>query len=212
MKIRIWIIFFAAQLIGLAYADTTRYQIDTNQSFIHVFTDRAGPLKKLSHLHIINLSPLSGHISYDPNGEANASFNLLPEQFTVDAPEHTAIYPDVWDEEVKASAARGTRKNMLSKKLLHAEDFPEKNIKIELVEFETESAVFQADITLKEKTFSFELPGSLTIENGIITADVEFNLTHKQLGLKNFKAAGGAIAVGKNIAFKAHIVAQTAGE
>ncbi|AJQ93325.1 YceI family protein [Gynuella sunshinyii] len=184
----------------------TVYIIDSQQSYLHILTGRAGPLKAFSHRHVIELGPLIGQIQYQPQGTSTSELVLSPATFLVDRPETTARYPDIWGEEtVKESAAKGTKKNMLSDKLLDAANFPVVTVDINLEQ--QENTVFETTVTIKGQSFTFQIPGKLTVNENDLTATTEFTLTHEQLGLKPFKAMGGAIAVGDEINFLVHIVA-----
>ncbi|WP_428243291.1 YceI family protein [Gynuella sp.] len=203
----IYIVFLWSLFCSSAWA--TVYNIDSQQSYFHILTGRAGPLKAFSHRHVIELGPLTGQIQYQPQGTSTTELVLSPADFLVDRPETTARYPDIWGEEtVKESAAKGTRKNMLSKKLLDAEDFPVITVDINLKQ--QKNTVFEAVVTIKGQSFTFQIPGQLTVNENDLTAIAEFTLTHEQLGLKPFKAMGGAIAVGDEIHFLVHIVATAA--
>ena len=188
----------------------TDYQIDSDASYIHVFTDRAGPLKALSHYHVIELAPISGQFSFTNIQSATAELTLEPASFKVDAPETTALYPDVWSEPVSEGAARGTKKNMLSKKLLFAEAFPKIQVAVALepldfFEGSTTTVTFQTRITLKDSEFEFSIPGTLETTTDALIAQASVQISHKDLGLKPFKAGAGAIAVGKELNFLVYI-------
>jgi polyisoprenoid-binding protein YceI len=188
----------------------TDYRIDSDASYIHVFTDRAGPLKALSHYHVIELAPISGQFSFTHNQPATAELTLEPASFRVDAPEATALYPDIWSKAVSEGAAKGTQKNMLSKKLLFAEAFPEIKVSIALaplkrIEGNATTVTFQTRITLKDSEFEFSIPGTLETTPDALIAQASVQISHKDLGLKPFKAGAGAIAVGKELNFLVYI-------
>jgi polyisoprenoid-binding protein YceI len=206
LKIKILVLLVTISSASFA----TNYAIDTSASYIHVFTDRTGPLKALSHYHVIELAPISGQFSFSYNQTSEAEFMLDPSSFRVDAPEITELYPDVWSKHVSESAARGTKKNMLSKKLLFAEVFPKIQVAVALepldfFEGSTATVTFQTRITLKDSEFEFSIPGTLETTPDALIAQASVQISHKDLGLKPFKAGAGAIAVGKELNFLVYI-------
>jgi hypothetical protein len=199
-----------ASVLNIAWS--SEFIIREQESYIHAFTDRAGPLKKLSHFHVIELAPLTGTIQFIPDAMSKVELNFKPSLFTVDSLSATQQYPEIWDKPIKESAANGTKKNMLSKKLLTEATYPNIQVTIELPSLSVETGIkidvdFTTHINIKDNEFEFSLPGTLLREEETLTVESEFQLTHKQLGLKPFKAAGGAIAVGKTISFKVFVEA-----
>jgi len=188
------------------------FKIDEDSSFIHVITGRAGALKALSHFHLIVLKPLTGNIAFNSLGTSTAKLSLLPQKFQVDLPVETTLYPDIWSKNVSPKAAKGTRKNMLGKKLLSAQAFPEITVEIEVdtSSFENNTPKninFQVLIDVKGNEIYFDLPGTLIVQENKLIAQFEFEINHQQLGLKPFKAAGGAIAVAEGMSFRVYIEA-----
>ena len=192
----------------LAPACAQTFQILTEQSYLHVLTGRAGALKAFSHRHVVELGPLNGTVNYHAGQLSTAELTLKPAAFIVDQPSATAQYPEIWDKAVNASAAKGTTKNMLGEKLLDADHFPTIIVSIQLPAKALGPVIFKSTVIIKNQQFTFQIPGTLTMANGLLIADSEFTLNHGQLGLTPFRAAGGLFAVADKMQFTVHIVAQ----
>lgn len=191
-------------LISPSFAAT--YDIDTDLSYLHVLTERGGLLKSLSHPHVVELGPLNAQIDYNEDEVGSTvQWVLSPEQFIVDRPKITKQYPEIWDESVDPKQAKGTTKNMLSKKLLYASQYPD--IVVDILLTSTQPVVFNCQITIKDQIFEFSIPGELVVTEDTLNASADVNLSHKQLGLKPFKAGAGAIAVGKSMRFLVNVTA-----
>lgn len=183
------------------------YAIDKDQSYIHVLTGRAGLLKMFSHRHVVELGPLKGTFDYEENALSTATLELKPAQFFVDRPAKTAMYPEIWDTAVNDSAAKGTKKNMLSSKLLDAETFPNIDVNIQLAPNTANQPIFHVAVHIKDGVFALDIPGTLEQQGDNLLATAEFSLSHGQLGLTPFSAAGGMFAVADEMTFIVHIVA-----
>ncbi len=193
-----WLVI--ASSIGLSpLSRAAEFQIDPENSYIHVITDKSGALKGLAHNHVVSLLPLAGKVSFDDI--ASVSLTFKPTLFTVDTPENMAMYPDIWEKTVSENAAVGTKENMLGKKLLYAEKYPDVNVVLTLHSLNDNDALFNANIQLKNNNLNLRIPGQLNATDSQLSAQADFELTNEQLKLEPFKAMGGAMMVGKQLRF-----------
>lgn len=181
------------------------YIIDSDLSSIRIITDKGGIAAAAAHQHIISIKNISGTVSYAGSGQGTAEFRFAPEQFLVDDEEERKLYPEVFTKPVPEKAIKGTRKNMLGKRLLHATEYPNIEVSIELVSLEGESAVYQTAIKIKDQLIEHTLPGSLVLTEESLQATATFNLSNPELGLKIFSALFGAISVGHDLQFMVDI-------
>jgi hypothetical protein len=195
-----WLVI--ASSIGLSpLSRAADFQIDPENSYIHVITDKSGALKGLAHNHVVSLLPLAGMVSFESINTASVSLTFKPTLFTVDTPENMAMYPDIWEKTVSENAVVGTKENMLGKKLLYAEKYPNVNVVLTLHSLTGNDALFNANIQLKNNNLNLRIPGQLSVTDSRLSAQADFELTNEQLKLEPFKAMGGAMVVGKRLRF-----------
>ena len=187
------------------------YAVQTESSYLHVYTGKAGLLKKLGHNHIISAKPESGQIklgSGDDRLNSTASLVFRVTDFVVDDSTLRKAAGEGFESQPGARDIEGTRKNMLGSKLLNSDPHPEVNVSISLRELNGESANFDVQVQVAGFTAELQLAGTLSQQGNQLIADAEFTLDHADLGLKPFKAAAGAIKVAKQLRFLLHVEAK----
>lgn len=203
-------------LLGLLVlsAQTTQaqssYTIDTASSYIRVITDKGGIAAAAAHQHIVSINNIVGEANYSSEGHGDASFIIRPQDFVVDDDAERALFPDVFKKKVSDKAIRGTKKNMLGQKLLHAAKFPEIKVNIKLASLNGESANYVAEIAIKNELKTLTIPGTLVFTGEQLRATATFNAANPDLGLKIFSALLGTISVGHELKFMVDIVANKA--
>lgn len=195
--------------------NTAQYTIDSATSYIHVYTGTTGLLKSVSHRHLIAISNIQGDISWNKDdglNSANAQANLLirPEQFIVDgnAERRTAV-----DKRYRKAAANwvksGTRKNMLGKRFFNIEFYPTITADIKLKSLNGEQGLFEVTLNIIGHTKQLSIPATLAVSDNTINVSGDFKLSHTDLGLKRYRAAGGAASVAESLRFIINISAST---
>ncbi len=210
-----FVLVIALQLASspvLAAGKTGRYSVDPQQSVIHIYTGKAGIMRRFGHRHIISAVDISGDVFFQPGADSYARLVLTPESFVVDEPAARAAAGKPFQSDVKEDDRLRTRKNMLSDALLDVKNYPEIKVDIELANYDGDMAEFDIGVHLKDQAFSFRIPGALAMEGGTLRASATFDLDHKEIGLKPFSAAGGAIRVAKKLHFDVRILAYLMGE
>lgn len=175
------------------------YQIDTDGAYIHIYTDNRGLFKSLSHRHLIAIRNISGIIDW--NGvNSHAALTLKPADFFVDPNHERKNSPDP-DYQHKAAnwVKSGTKKNMLSRRFLNTEMYPDINVNISLASLKNENAVFTIDLKIVGQQKRLSLPAKLTLSDDKLHVYGDFFINHSELGLKPFTAAAGAAKVAERI-------------
>jgi len=192
-----------------SFADTglSRYEIDKNHSFISVYTDKAGLLKRLGHRHIISIRDIEGQVLFHTVKDSSAKLRFSPNDFVIDDPAERTKAGKGFSSEVSDKDAAGTRRNMLSKKLLDSESYPHIKVDISLLSLKEQQAEFLATIDIKGQTFTYKIPGELKMSGNKLNVTAEFVLNHGGIGLKPFSAAAGAVKVAKTLHFKVSLQA-----
>lgn len=185
----------------------TSYTFEPESSNIRIITDKGGLAAAAAHQHIISIQNIVGEATYSSEGHGSASFIIRPQEFVVDDAAERALFPDVFKKNVSGKAIKGTKKNMLGEKLLHASKFPEIKVSIKLASLSGESADYIADIAIKNEINTLNIPGTLIFSGDSLRATATFKLANPDLGLKVFSALLGAISVGHDLKFMVDIVA-----
>lgn len=186
----------------------SEYKIVPEQSTIRIITDKRGLAAAAAHQHVVSIKNLSGSVVFDGESTGSAKMIIYPERFLVDDAQERSLYPDIFTKPVPDKAIRGTRKNMLGKKLLNAKMFPEIGVLLDLASLQGTEAMFNVEITIQDRKIALTLPGSLKIEKNALHANASFKLSNNDLGLKVFSALFGSISVGHELQFHVDLVAK----
>jgi len=184
------------------------WQIDQSQLLIKVY--RTGRLKRLGHNHILSSNQLQGLIYWPTlNAPSNAFADLLlaVHSLAVDNPDLRAKAGDAFLSKPSESDRTGTRRNMLSAKVLNGAEF----LTASANQPGQPSQWAQAQIRIKDRKVEQVLPLTLSgVENesGVqLQVSSQFTLSHQQLGLTPFSALAGALRVADELQFELQLVA-----
>jgi hypothetical protein len=214
---------------GLASTVTTpAVQADTLQlhegdSRIELRLDRAGPLARLGHRHVIITNAVHGTANFDLADPANAHFTAAfrVDTLQIDPPAERAAAGEGFNTVLDAAAIAGTREHMLSPVLLDAARFPEIQLRLQqLNAVEPTAGLFRAVVVFAVKDTEFALPLDVTLQaltagegdedssrRGYVASGT-WTVTHAQLGLTPYSAAGGLIKVADPIEVRFRLVAK----
>ena len=103
----------------------------------------------------------------------------------------------------------GTRKNMLGKKLLKAGQYPLIKLTGTGPRDADSGQVLDVYIELLGRVVQKQVPVELQMEGATIEASGAFTLSHKELGMKPFTAALGALRVANDMNVKYRILGTT---
>ena len=209
-------IFFFISSVTVSAQDVTSksYIVNTEDSYIHIYTGVAGLGRALAHSHLIAIRDINGEAHLDEE-MARASLAFSPSNFLVDDDsERAKAADDSFREPVSENIKIGTKKNMLSELVLDADSHPEIILRISTPRSEVDEAqtfgrntAFIVEINFKGVPYTMALPAQLEISETSITASGDFSLDHSDIGLKPFSAAGGLARVAESLRFEFEIVA-----
>ena len=202
-------------------ADTL--QVHEGDSRIELRLDRAGPLARLGHRHVIITNAVHGTANFDPADPTNAHFHAAfrVDTLQIDPPAERAAAGEDFNTVLDAAAIAGTREHMLSPVLLDAERFPEIRLRLQqLNAVEPTAGLFRAVVVFTVKDTEFALPLDVTLQaltagegdegssrRGYVASGT-WTVTHAQLGLTPYSAAGGLIKVADPIEVRFRLVAK----
>ncbi len=188
--------------------------LQEGDSRIELRLDRDGPLARLGHRHVIVTRAVHGTASFDPANPTNATFRAAfrVDSLEVDDPAERAAAGTEFATLPDAAAIAGTRKNMLSAALLDAERFSELGVRLqELRPVAALEAGFLANVvfTMKGGEYAVAAPVRVTpLPEGGYVASGEWTITHAELGLTPYSAAGGLVKVADAIEVRFRLVAK----
>lgn len=201
----------AESLAALPPAGEVRnYAIDPRSSEVYWRIYRSGTFAALGHNHVISMGELEGSIAL-ASDLADSEWRLAfpVNGLVIDDPALRARYGEEFESVPSDSDKEGTKRNMLTDRLLNGDVFPEIVLEGRGVMGSLADAELPVSVSIVGRTIELRFPAAITIDTDTITVSGEHRLTHEDLGLTPFTAFGGAIAVGDEIDFtyRIHAVA-----
>lgn len=199
-------------LCGIAPAQepAQRYVVDAAESQVYWLVSKAGALARLGHNHTVAIGDLRGSVAVNSAELAKSQFDL---EFTVanlviDDPALRATLGPDFASVPSANDIEGTRKNMLSDRVLDGEKYP----RIRLTGVGPAAAGADSELAVKiemlGRTVDIKVPTDVTIDGGELRAKGEFELDHADLGMEPFTALAGALQVGETLSFTYDVTAR----
>ncbi|HUQ53095.1 MAG TPA: YceI family protein [Gammaproteobacteria bacterium] len=190
---------------GVAHAQQAgqRYVVDQAQSDFHWLVYKAGSLSRLGHNHTIATGDLTGSVTVNEQdrnaSQFELSFNVA--NLVVDDPMLRATLGADFESVPTADDIAGTRKNMLTDKVLDGEKYPSIRILGTGPVGSAGKQELKVKVELLGRTVDLTVPTEVTIAGNEVRAKGEFELTHADLGMKPFSVMLGALQVGENLSF-----------
>jgi polyisoprenoid-binding protein YceI len=193
---------------AVAADEATHYRVVAGDSELSVLVFRAGALGKLGHNHVVSSNGMTGTVLVGSTPQ-DSSFDLTldVDSLEVDDPEARADAGSVFDGTVDQEDIEGTRRNMLSAKLLDAERNKQIRIVSSGISGEFSDMTIDAQITIRDESHNVELPVSAVVYGDRLVASGRTDISHEQLGLTPFTAAFGTLSVADVMTFRYRIVA-----
>ncbi len=208
-------------MVAAPLALSASLQLHDGDSRIELRIDRAGPFARFGHRHVIITNAVHGTASFDPANPASAQFNAAfrVDTLKVDDPDERAAAGEGFGTVPDAAAIAGTREHMLSAVVLDAEKFPQMELRLQqLVPDNTgtdananAAGKYLATIVfiVKNAEHALQVPVQVApLSGGGYTASGAWTVTHAELGLTPYSAAGGLIKVGDPIEVRFRLVAK----
>lgn len=188
-------------------ADAVRFTVVSASSQIRLLTFREGPMARLGHNHVITTTALTGTAWLtDDVGEALVRIVVPASGLAVDDADARAEEGEGFADPVPEDDIAATRDNMLGDSLLRATDYP--FIRATCGDYAAAAQTIDCELEVAGNTALVTMPVEILREERVVTARGEVTLTHTQLGLEPYSAAGGAIRVADGITLRFTIVAQ----
>jgi polyisoprenoid-binding protein YceI len=189
-----------------------RYVVDPAQSDFHWLVYKAGAFSRFGHNHTIAVGDLSGSVLVNPNDLAKSQFDLQfgVAQLVVDDPALRSTLGEDFSSVPKPDDIAGTRKNMLSERVLDGEKYPQIRITGTGPTTGGDMQELAVKIEMLGRVIDLKIPTKVTIDGGELRATGAFELKHADLGMQPFSVMAGALQVGEKLSFTYDVRAQRA--
>ena len=211
MIVRVFVIFLLLLpgSITAQETDVVTYIIDNDKSWIRVLVYRAGLMSRLGHNHVISNNDVEGFIKCtDQVTDTVANLKFSVESFVVDDLSLRDIEGGVFSAKVTAKDINGTRKNMLSRKLLNAENFAKILIQTTAVSGEPDDLKVAANVNVGGQESSIGFSAKADVSENQLTVSGTAEISHKDLGLKPFSTALGMLKVHQDMTIRFFLIAR----
>lgn len=214
----------------------TAYRIDASRSELRILVYRAGPLARLGHNHVMVNRAIGGSVNLADEPEASGfSLSVPVAAFTVDDAQARREEGADFAAEVPDDARSGTLRNMLSTAVLDADEFPAITVagvttarapgvaraagaaepgtpqpgapQPGAPNPQPEALIARVAITVAGHQSAIDVPFTLQIESGRLSAGGSVELRQTALGLIPYSLMLGALQVEDRMTLKFKIVA-----
>jgi polyisoprenoid-binding protein YceI len=189
-----------------------RYVIDAAASDVHWLVYKAGALARLGHNHVISAPTLRGSATLHGDDLSAAEFEIVipVAELVVDNPDLRKGLGEEFASVPSEDDVAGTRKNMLSDRVLDGEKFSTIRITGAGPHAADSGQVIDISVELLGRTVTLRVPTTVTLDGDRLEASGAFELTHADLGMKPFSVMMGALQVAENLSFAYRITARAA--
>lgn len=197
-------------MLASTAATAQTYVVDPAGSAVHWLVYRAGAFARFGHNHVISVGQLDGRISVDPQNLERSTFELTVPvmELVVDDPTLRSALGEEFSSVPSADDVAGTRRNMLSDRVLNADQHPVVRVAGRGPLSADGAQELQMTMHLLGRAVEVTVPTTVQIDGDALQAAGEFELTHEQLGLEPFSVMGGALQVGNELTFTYRIRAK----
>ena len=193
--------FLLFALGAAAASEPATYKVDAGESRMSVHVGTAGLFKMLGHEHNIEVKGLAGTVDWDPDAPAGSRFVL----------EVDASSLSVTDEELSDEDRAQVQSDMESKALALPENpkivFQSTEVQAEKAQGAAHRLKLKGTLSLRGATKPVEVPVTLEVAEGRLTARGEMELDAKQWGVPQISAAGGSVKTKEELKLTYEIVA-----
>lgn len=187
-----------------------RYVVDATESDLHWLVYKAGALSRLGHNHTIAVGNLSGAVTVAGGDRSASKFELefSVANLVVDDPTLRATLGADFASVPTPEDIAGTRKNMLSDRVLDGQTYPAIRIAGTGPAGQAGKQVLAVKVEMLGRTIDLTVPTEVTIDGDELRAQGEFELNHADLGMQPFSVMMGALQVGEKLSFSYDVKAR----
>jgi len=193
----IWIAF----LVGVAVPEPVAYRVAAEESRMTVQVGTAGLFKVFGHEHNIEVRGLAGRVEWSPEVPGSSRFVL----------EVDAASLSVADEELSEKDRARVQSDMETQALALPENpkivFESTEVRVEKSEGANRRLKLRGRLSLRGVTKPIEVPVTLGVVEGRLTAKGEMDLESKDWGVPQISAVGGSVKTKEELTLAFEIVA-----
>jgi len=172
------------------------FRVDSDASWLRVLAYPDGPLRRFGHHHVISHHGISGTVMLAANPvESKFTLEFDVSEFVIDDPELRALEGEDFDKEVSDKDKAGTKANMLGERLLNVEQFSTMQIQSTEINGSMPDVNIVTTVVVTGMEHTVNFPASIELTDDSFVASGQLEITHDELGLSPFTAAGGAMSV-----------------
>ncbi len=186
------------------------YVILADASDVRIFVYRTGRLaSRIGHNHVISSPDVHGTMTLK-RGVTGSTVDIgVPvATLVVDDPEKRKQAGSKFETEISEQDIEGTRRNMLSSRVLDAGQFPLVTIQATVTGGQPPDLQADVSMTLHGKVQQFQTPVKFRKEGMLATATGGFTIRQTDFGIEPFSMLGGALAVKDEVEIQYSIVAR----
>ena len=192
---------FWLALLGVALPEAAAYRVAAEESRMTVQVGTAGLFKMFGHEHNIQVKGIAGRVEWDPEAPASSRFVL-----EIDAASLT-----VADEELTEKDRAQVQSDMETQALALPQNpeivFESTEVRVEKSEGANRRLKLQGRLSLRGVTKPVEVPLTLDVSEGRLTAKGEMDLESKNWGVPQITAVGGSVKTKEKLQLAFEIVA-----
>lgn len=182
-----------ATYAAAATAGREVYRLDAAASQVLILVDKAGPLARFGHRHVIEAGGLRGFALRTADG-GRADLEFPATGLEVDPPALRESLGPRYAEPLDADARTGTRQNMLGASVLDAARFPWITLAVTAASGDN-PVPLAVRITLHGVTRKLKTRGLVVHHDRDLFADGSFAVKQSEFGIKPYSIALGALRV-----------------
>jgi hypothetical protein len=212
-RLRNGVLVVSLLLAGVAAAQEAQvYTIDGPASDVHWRVYKAGAFARLGHNHVISAGELAGRVVHSAQPMQSSFELVIPYAgLVVDDPELRGQYGEEFSSQPSPDDIAGTRKNMLTDKVLDGEHYSQLRLSGHATTNDLAATTLAVTVEMLGRSVELSVPSTVRVEGDTLVASGEFSLEHADLGMEPFSVMMGALQVGKQLDFSYRIVAHKVG-
>jgi len=187
------------------------YRVDPASTDLRILVYRGGRLARLGHNHVISSQDVQGTVVRRHQITGSALRLQIPvATLIVDDPRLRAEAGPEFDTEPSQADIDGTRRNLLSTRVLDAEAFPVVSVAATVVGGEPPDLDVDVDMTIRHVTQRLRTRVKMEEAANLISTSGEFSLRQSDFDMIPFSVLGGALKVKDEVTVRYRIVARPA--
>ncbi len=181
---------------------TRRYRLRPGNTFaaVLVHNDDSKLLSRLGHDHVVRANEFTSTVAIDTDNPGELRFSL-------DFPVHDLVVDDPADRrrvglngKVSDKDRRTTRKNMLAKDQLNADEWGTLAFRVDGAVPDGDNWLLKASLKIRGKSHDFDFPVSVQFSPQLVVSG-RVELDHSDLGLKPYRAPMGTLRNREELTF-----------